>query len=110
MNDNISLLNTQKNLREIICNHIHKTLNLFYIFLISIMKKYILFFSIFLLTSCSSNSPKEETICTSDYTPVCGKIQIQCFTTPCDPIFETFSNKCVAKNRGATDIIEGECK
>jgi len=41
--------------------------------------------------------------------PVCGKIQIQCFTTPCDPIEETFKNRCEARERGAFDIRDGEC-
>ena len=47
--------------------------------------------------------------CTREYMPVCGSIQVQCVTTPCDPVRETFSNDCVAKAAGAFDITEGEC-
>lgn len=35
-------------------------------------------------------------VCTMDYNPVCAKVQIQCITTPCNPILETFSNACMA--------------
>ena len=40
---------------------------------------------------------------------VCGKIDIQCITTPCNPIYETFSNKYEAEDRGAFEIKKGEC-
>lgn len=33
-------------------------------------------------------------MCTLEYAPVCGSVQVQCFTTPCDPIQETFWNMC----------------
>lgn len=45
-----------------------------------------------------------------EYAPVCGSIQVQCITTPCNPVKETFSNACVANSRGATGIVQGECK
>jgi hypothetical protein len=48
--------------------------------------------------------------CTKEYNPVCGKINVQCITTPCDPVEETFSNICEAKKSDAFDIIEGECE
>jgi hypothetical protein len=41
---------------------------------------------------------------------VCGKIQVQCITTPCDPVDETFENRCVARERGAMDIRVGNCE
>ena len=41
--------------------------------------------------------------------PVCGKINVQCITTPCDPVEETFQNMDEAEERGAFDIKEGEC-
>ncbi len=50
-----------------------------------------------------------EKPCTREYMPVCGKLQIQCVTTPCDPIFETYSNKCMMENAGAYFIHEGKC-
>lgn len=34
--------------------------------------------------------------CTKEYAPVCGLRQVQCVTTPCDPIPETFGNGCSA--------------
>ena len=40
---------------------------------------------------------------------VCGKIQVQCITTPCDPVRETFTDRCEAEERGAFDIMEGVC-
>jgi len=47
--------------------------------------------------------------CTREYMPVCGLIQVQCVTTPCDPLPTTYSNKCMAEAAGATDITEGVC-
>ena len=34
--------------------------------------------------------------CIEIYKPVCGQLQIECITTPCDPIKETFENSCKA--------------
>jgi hypothetical protein len=47
--------------------------------------------------------------CTREFMPVCGEIQVQCVTTPCDPIQTTFANRCEAENAGATNIAEGAC-
>lgn len=52
----------------------------------------------------------EPTICTKEYLPVCGDIQVQCVTTPCDPIPQTFPNRCVATAAGAKNIRGGECE
>ncbi|MCR4333711.1 MAG: hypothetical protein NUV60_01660 [Patescibacteria group bacterium] len=50
-------------------------------------------------------------VCTADYTPVCATVQIQCITTPCDPIQETFSNSCNAcKNPLVNSYLVGACK
>lgn len=52
-----------------------------------------------------------ETIdCTKEYVPVCGKIQVQCITVPCDPVDTTFANRCLAVQAGATEIKEGICE
>ncbi len=47
--------------------------------------------------------------CTREYMPVCGEVEVQCITEPCNPIKETFGNKCVAESYGATILYEGEC-
>jgi len=41
--------------------------------------------------------------------PVCGKIQVQCITTPCDPVEQTFKNECEANEKKAFDIKKGPC-
>jgi hypothetical protein len=48
--------------------------------------------------------------CTKEYNPVCGYIQIQCVTQPCEPIRTTFPNLCEAENANAQNITAGECK
>jgi hypothetical protein len=34
--------------------------------------------------------------CTMEYAPVCGSVQVQCVTSPCNPIRQTFGNSCMA--------------
>ena len=51
------------------------------------------------VTYCDEASKKAE-FCTMEYAPVCGLVQVQCITTPCDPVPETFSNGCSACSRG----------
>lgn len=54
---------------------------------------------------------KQAQACTLEYAPVCGLVQVQCITTPCDPVPETFSNGCAACARGnVISYTEGECK
>jgi peptidoglycan hydrolase-like protein with peptidoglycan-binding domain len=48
--------------------------------------------------------------CTKEYAPVCGAKQIQCITTPCNPIATTYSNSCMMKADGATKLYEGQCR
>lgn len=48
--------------------------------------------------------------CTREYMPVCGEVQVQCVTTPCDPIKTTFSNRCEAENANAMNLVEGACE
>lgn len=53
---------------------------------------------------------KQATACTREYRPVCGLVQVQCITTPCDPIPETFSNGCTACVQGnVISYTEGQC-
>ena len=49
------------------------------------------------------------TACTMEYAPVCGKVAVQCITTPCPAVDQTFGNMCTAQAAGATDITAGEC-
>ncbi len=84
-------------------------------------KTFLLTLSIILLSACNTttstplpdpseqeNTPKKP--CTREYRPVCGEVEIQCITTPCDPIRTTFANKCEAENAGATKLTLGECQ
>lgn len=43
---------------------------------------------------------KQAEFCTMEYAPVCGLVEVQCITEPCDPVPETFSNGCVACSQG----------
>lgn len=49
-------------------------------------------------------------MCTMDYVPVCGSVQVQCITAPCNPVKQTFSNMCMAKSANATSISNGACE
>lgn len=55
------------------------------------------------------HAEEDVVFCTLEWAPVCGKVDVQCVTTPCDPVQETFSNLCSAEAAGAYDIVEGEC-
>ncbi|NOR84989.1 hypothetical protein GQ473_02635 [archaeon] len=48
--------------------------------------------------------------CIEIYQPVCGKVNVQCITTPCDPINQTYSNSCEAcRNELVESYTLGEC-
>jgi len=52
----------------------------------------------------------EPMMCTMDYTPVCGKAQVQCIKAPCYPIYQTYGNKCsLNADKKATYVKDGEC-
>jgi putative hemolysin len=60
------------------------------------------------------NTPETEQIpadCPTEVKPVCAKIQVQCIKAPCDPVFETIDNYCLAKQRGAMllGMTDGRC-
>jgi hypothetical protein len=80
------------------------------------MKKLFLLTMLIFLWSCATNNIdtiidiNSEVWCPEIYTPVCWEIEIQCITTPCDNIKETFSNSCFAKKQNAINIVKGECK
>ncbi|MBT4936966.1 hypothetical protein HON22_03525 [Candidatus Peregrinibacteria bacterium] len=52
---------------------------------------------------------KENQFCPEIYQPVCAERKVQCFTTPCEPIKETFSNSCFADIEDAHVLYEGQC-
>ena len=47
--------------------------------------------------------------CTMEYAPVCASVQVQCITTPCNPVKQTFSNSCMARSAQATDVTQWAC-
>lgn len=61
-----------------------------------------------------TNEPESDDdaiVCTTEYAPVCGLVQIQCIRAPCNPIYQTFSNRCeLSKNHLAKFVYEGECE
>jgi len=49
-------------------------------------------------------------ICTEEYMPVCGQVQVECIKAPCPPIKQTFDNKCVACANSLTiSYTQGAC-
>lgn len=57
-----------------------------------------------------TEAEKQSSICTKEYAPVCGLVAIQCVTTPCDPIPQTFGNGCSACGQGnVISYTQGEC-
>jgi hypothetical protein len=48
--------------------------------------------------------------CIEIYQPVCASVNVQCVTTPCDPVQETFGNSCKAcTNSLVSSYTNGEC-
>lgn len=71
------------------------------------MKKLLLLAWLFISTQAFANN----VVCTMEYAPVCAKVDVQCIKAPCDPVYETFSNKCMmTANKLATFAYNGECK
>ena len=52
----------------------------------------------------------QSVACTKEYRPVCGSKPIVCITTPCNPIQQTYSNRCMMEADGATFVHEGQCR
>ncbi len=55
------------------------------------------------------SSGEDVKICTMEYAPVCGEKQVQCIKAPCNPIKQTYSNKCMASWDNATFLYNGNC-
>jgi hypothetical protein len=51
-----------------------------------------------------------DVACTKEYRPVCGSKPIVCITTPCEPLQETYSNRCMMQADGAAFLYEGQCR
>ncbi len=47
--------------------------------------------------------------CSKEYMPVCGSYQVQCITTPCNPVEQTYGNKCLMNQAGAQYVHAGVC-
>ena len=59
---------------------------------------------------CTADQRKAD-VCTTDYTPVCATVNIQCIKAPCNPVQQTFSNSCNAcKNPLVSSYLVGACK
>ncbi len=53
---------------------------------------------------------REVHACIEIYQPVCATVKIQCVTTPCDSVQETFANSCKACiNSLVSTYTQGEC-
>jgi len=62
------------------------------------------------LSQGACKTPNPINVCTEEYAPVCGEIQIQCIRAPCYPIKQTFSNACeMSKNSLAHRAYDGVC-
>jgi peptidoglycan hydrolase-like protein with peptidoglycan-binding domain len=48
--------------------------------------------------------------CTKEYVPVCGSKPIVCITTPCNPVQQTYGNRCMMQADGATFLYQGACR
>ena len=54
---------------------------------------------------------ENQHVCTQEYAPVCASVNVKCITEPCEPVNQTFSNRCTMDDNGnATFLYEGECK
>ncbi len=53
---------------------------------------------------------RDADACIEIYQPVCATVNVQCVTTPCDPVRETFANSCKAcMNSLVSTYTKGEC-
>lgn len=59
--------------------------------------------------TCSLESRNDDA-CVTEVDPVCGSVQVECITAPCNPVPETFSNSCFAcANMRTISYTKGAC-
>jgi len=75
----------------------------------TVNKKTLLWISLFSLIFWLTFAKTNNTICTMEYAPVCGSVQVQCIKAPCPPIEQTFWNKCQMNANWAKFLYEWEC-
>lgn len=64
---------------------------------------------VFGLLFAQSALAAEGSVCTMEYAPVCAAKQVQCIRAPCYPVYQTYSNSCMAVSDHATLIHAGAC-
>ncbi len=47
--------------------------------------------------------------CTKEYRPVCGAKQVVCIKAPCNPVPQTYGNRCMMQADGASYLYDGAC-
>ena len=53
---------------------------------------------------------READYCINLNQPVCAFVNVECITTPCEPVPETFPNSCFACSNSRVDFyLKGEC-
>ncbi len=57
----------------------------------------------------AKNNIPGPVMCTMEYAPVCGEVEVQCIKAPCPPLKQTFGNSCIANAQWAKNITQGEC-
>lgn len=69
--------------------------------------RYFSFFLAFLAFGLSLDMVSATTstsLCTMEYAPVCGMVDVECIKAPCEPVRTDFSNACMANAAGAKNI------
>ncbi len=61
-------------------------------------------------TTCTDEQKQAE-MCTMQYAPVCGYVEVQCITSPCYPVPQTFGNTCGAcSTDNVVSYTQGACE
>lgn len=60
--------------------------------------------------SVCAETSRNVDVCAEIYQPVCAEVQVECITTPCDPVKKTYSNSCEAcKNNRVETFVADAC-